>query len=94
MSHDDEHEHSRIDQLAKPNIGVIKSMADAADRRLRVGQPVRFMVRGVEVRGIVCEPDDPDRSGTFTSEQYGAIPVKIDRRNHKQRRVDAARKGR
>lgn len=99
----DGHEANRIDQLvAKSGIyqlldraGVPKPLQDqmlAKPIGPMVGQPIRFRdERGVEQRGIVCEPNDPRKSGTYSSATHGDIPVRFDTRNRKQRRAEAAK---
>lgn len=60
------------------------------------GQTIKFPDKnGRMMRGVVCAPDDPNRSGTFKSARYGDIPVVLDTRNRAKRRADQAKtKGR
>lgn len=67
-----------------------------ADRRMekikaseispRPGQTVKFSDGRI---GIVCEPNDPAREGTYSGTKFGDIPIKFDRRNRKERRKAA-----
>lgn len=67
-----------------------KRTLDNAATAPKVGQRIRI---GAQV-GVVCAPNDPGRSGTYTSKKYGEIPVKL-LGNRKQRRAaDAKARGR
>lgn len=102
MRHD-EHEDNRIDQIAAKSgiyqlldrAGVPKPLQEqmlAKPIGPTVGQTIRFKdAHGVEQRGIVCEPNDPRKSGTYKSTSHGDIPVRFDTRNRKQRRAEAAK---
>jgi hypothetical protein len=55
------------------------------DRQPKIGDSVT--VGGKP--GVVCAPDDPGRSGTYTSAKYGPIPIKLQRRGNRAERRKA-----
>jgi hypothetical protein len=95
-------EHNRLDQIAAKSgiyqllarAGVPKPLADqmmAKPIGPMIGQTVRFRDgRGRDTRAIVCAPDDPRRSGTYTSQQHGEIPTRPLEGNRKARRIAQA----
>jgi hypothetical protein len=57
----------------------------------KIGQTVRIEGRV----GEVCAPDDPRRSGTYTSSKYGEIPVRwLGSRAERRKKAAEARKAR
>ena len=95
MSHDD-HEENRIDQLAaKSGLYQLLSRAGeaqtvsikAANLGLQIGDTVRFKDgAGRQQIGVVCDANDPGRTGTYTSPSAGVIHYRADTRNRKARR--------
>jgi hypothetical protein len=53
----------------------------------KIGQSISFNGR----HGVVCAPNDPKRSGTYKSEKYGDIPVKLENRKDRRTRQAKAR---
>lgn len=94
MSHD-EHEDGRIDALLKAGIPgpLVEQLAsaslDTTPQAPKVGQRVNI----AGAIGIVCAPNDPGRTGTYKSKKFGDIPIRM-LGNRKQRRADAAKRGR
>lgn len=101
MSHD-EHEDNRVGQIAAKSglyqllarAGVSERQAEPTAERIgpKIGDTVRFKdAQGRQQIGVVCDANDPGKTGTYTSASAGVIHYRADTRNRKQRRAAQAK---
>lgn len=95
-------EKNRVDQIAaKSGIYQLLARAGVGERQAdqltaerlgpKIGDTVRFRdANGRQQIGVVCDPNDPAKTGTYTSPSAGVISYRADTRNRKQRRIAQA----
>lgn len=91
-------ERNRVDQIAvKSGIYQLLARAGIGERQAhqltaeplgpKIGDTVRFKdAQGRQQIGVVCDPNDTAKTGTYTSPSAGVISYRADTRNRKQRR--------